>query len=108
MTFYPVDDDDDMLKPKSESAISVHQSSFKNSTFEDEVPLISRDNSIKTEIRKEEMGTRGSESRLSDLRRDKEGIRRDKEDRRVIDRWNKHKTEASNTQLSKPVRAWVR
>lgn len=100
MAFYPLDDDDDVFKPKSKSTTSSKQSTFKSS-FDDETPAISRDNSIKAETKKEEMGTRGSDSRLSDWRRDKQ-------ESRVTDRWNKHIEEKNKSPSSKPRSSWVR
>ena len=100
MAFYPMDDDDDVFKPKSKSTTSSKQSTFKSS-FDNDTPAISRDNSIKTETKKEEMGTRGSDSKLSDWRRDKQ-------ETRVTDRWNKHVEEKNKSPSSKPTSSWVR
>ena len=99
MSFYPLDDDDDVFKPKSKSTTTAKQSSFKSS-FDDEMTSISRDNSIKMETRKEEMGTRASDSRLSDWRRDKP-------ETKVTDRWSKH-IEEKDSPVSKPESSRVR
>ena len=102
MTFYPLDDDDEVFQPKSKSTTSPQKSSFTKSSFDDEdTPSATRDNSIKVETRKQEVESRSSNSRLSDWRRDKD-------DTRVTDRWNKHTEESNNSQTSKPARSWVR
>ena len=101
MSFYPLDDDDEVFKPKSKSPSSAQKSSFTKSSFDDDEPSVSRDDSIKVETRREEVETRSSDSRLADWRRDMD-------DRRVTYRWNKHTEETNNSQSSKPERSWVR
>ncbi len=104
MTFYPLDDDEEVFKPRSKSSPSSQKSSFK-SAFDNEVPEVSKDKSIETETRREEMGIRDSESRLSESRRSDEDM---SGERRVIDRWNKHSEDNGQSPSPKSPRSPVR